>query len=120
VRSLLVQGELPPEELAGLLPAVGADVQTSVGYAFGTVRVFLYVGRKFTFRSSDYLGLTLLAASDGKTQRIDVSYAGGGAGLMGIEWGAGRSLETSLVDAVVAALGEKSLQYSEVPAPDQA
>ncbi|MCI4352615.1 MAG: hypothetical protein L3K14_04425 [Thermoplasmata archaeon] len=116
MRSLLVQGEVEAADLAELLPSVGAEVQSAAAYAFGTTRIVLYVGRKFYFRSSDYLGILLLAASDGASQRIDISYAGGGSGLMGVQWGAGTDLEASIFDAVVAVLTGKSLSYTELPA----
>jgi len=114
MRSLLIQGEVDAAGLAGLLPSVGATVQTAVSYAFGNTRIALYVGRKFTFRSNDYLGILLLAASDGTSQRIDVSYAGGGAGFLGAVWGAGRDLEDNLIGVLADVLASRSLQYSEI------
>jgi hypothetical protein len=114
MRSILVQGEIEAADLSGILPSIDATVQGTGAYAFGNTRVVLYVGRKFYFRSNDYLGVVLLAATDGATQRIDVSYAGGGAGLMGVQWGAGSDLETSLFDALVALLTSKSLHYTEI------
>jgi hypothetical protein len=114
MRSLLVQGEIAGADLSGVLSSNDATVQGAAAYAFGSTRVVLYVGRKFYFRSNDYLGVVLLATTDGASQRIDVSYAGGGAGLMGVQWGAGSDLETSLFDALVALVTSKSLQYTEI------
>jgi len=115
MRSLLVQGELGAVDLAGVLPAIGITVQNSVGYSIGNTRVVLYVGRKFYFRSNDYLGIVVLTATTENSQRIDLNYAGGGSGMMGVQWGAGRDLETTLFDAIVAALVARSLAYSEIP-----
>jgi hypothetical protein len=114
MRSLLVKGEVAGGDLAAALSTIGADVQSSAAYAFGNTRIFLAVGRKFFFRSNDYLGVVILGASDGATQRIDLSYAGGGSGLMGVQWGAGTDLENNLFDAMVAVLNEKSLSYSDI------
>jgi len=117
MHSVLVRGEVPPSDLAGLFVAVGAEGQGAVGYAYGNVRIVLYVGRKFFFRSNDYLGLVILASTDGASQRIDISYAGGGSGLLGVQWGAGDSLETSLFDALLNVLRARSLAYGDPGSP---
>ncbi|HTP54950.1 MAG TPA: hypothetical protein VML94_08365 [Thermoplasmata archaeon] len=114
MRALTVQGVLSPQELSELLPAVGVTVQSSVGYAFGTMNIVLFVGRKYTFRSGDYLGLLLMATFDATVQRIDVGYAGGGAGFLGAVWGAGSDLEDHLINAIVDRLTARSLTWSEV------
>ncbi len=117
MRSLLIHGEIGPNELGDSLPAAGAKVQTAVAYAFGTTRVCLFVGRKFTFRSNDYLGIIVLAATDGTTQRIDVTYSGGGSGLIGMVWGAGQDIENEVGNAILSMAQQRGLQVEEVP-PD--
>jgi hypothetical protein len=114
MRSLLVQGEIDATEIAAVLPTAGAKVQTAVGYAFGATRIALYIGRKYTFRSNDYLGIILLAASDGTTQRIDVSYAGGGSGMLGVVWGAGTDLENEVLNAISQVASRLGLRCTEV------
>ncbi len=115
MRSLLIHGEIGPAELGEILPSAGAKVQTAVAYAFGTTRVCLFVGRKFTFRSNDYLGIILMAATDGATQRIDVTYSGGGSGLMGMVWGAGQDIENEVGNAILGMAQQKGLQVQEIP-----
>jgi hypothetical protein len=117
MKSLLVQGEVPAPDLLGLFSAIGAQVQGSAAYAFGTTRIFLGFGSKYYFRTSDYIGIVLFAATDGASQRIDVSYVGGGSGVFGVQMGAGSDLENSLSDAVISLLSERSLQYTDVSAP---
>lgn len=116
MRSILVQGELSNDQLASTFQGVVGEVQTVITYAFGSVRVVLLVGRKFFFRSNDYLGLALLATTDGTTQRIDMSIAGGGSGVFGVQWGAGASFEEELYQAISSALAQSSLNAQEVTA----
>jgi hypothetical protein len=117
MRSLLAHGELSASDLTGLLSSIGAEPQSAAAYAFGNTRILLCVGRKFYFRSNDYLGILFLAATDGTTQRIDISYAGGGSGLLGFQWGAGVDLEGTLFNAVAALLNSRSIQFEDVTAP---
>jgi|GEM_PF-4590666 len=118
MRAILVRGELGGADLSGLFATVGAEVQSATSYAFGSTRVVLIVGRKFFLRTNDRLGLVVVAASDGAVQRIDLSYAGGGSGLIGnFLYGAGDSLEAQLLDALVQLLSSRSLSYGEVPPP---
>ena len=104
MRSVLVHGELAASDLASLFGAIGADQQAAAAYAFGPARIDLFVGRKFYLRSNDYLGLVMVAATDGVSERIDVSYAGAGSGFLGIQWGAGVDLENDLFGALQAVL----------------
>jgi len=114
MRSLLVQGELSGDDLQNAFRAGGADLQAATAYEFGTVKVLLLVGRKYFFRSNDQLGIVLLATTNGTTQRIDVSYAGGGSGLLGIQYGAGQSLENGLFEGIVSGVQSRSLPCQEV------
>jgi hypothetical protein len=109
MRSVLVRGEVLPEELAGLFEGAGVEPQGRAAYAFGATRVAIFVGRKHFFRTNSYLGLVLVASTDGTTQRIDISQAGGGSGLVGMEWGAGDDLEASVYNALAAAVRTKGL-----------
>ena len=113
MRSVFVHGTLSSTDLSSLLGAIGAEGQSSVEYAFGPVRIVLLVGRKFAFRSNDYLGVVVLAASNESSQRVDVGYAGSGSGILGAQWGAGESIETNLYDALVRLLQSRSLSYQE-------
>jgi hypothetical protein len=113
MRSVLVNGEIAPSDLGSLFGSVGAESQGAVAFAFGETRIALYVGRKFYFRSNDYLGLVILAATNGVTTRIDLSYAGGGSGLLGIQLGAGDDLEAKLYEALVGLLQSRSLGFSD-------
>ena len=112
MRTILVQGELPPSDLAEVLPQAGVEVQSTAAYAFGSCRIAVFVGRKHYFRSNSYLGVVLVAATDGTTQRLDVGQAGAGAGLMGIEWGAGDDLEASVYNELVSAIQARGLSAS--------
>ncbi|HTT44659.1 MAG TPA: hypothetical protein VMH38_01405 [Thermoplasmata archaeon] len=116
LRSILVQGELSPTDLEAAFSGGGAEGQASTSYAFGSVKVLMIVGRKFYFRTNDQLGAVLLATSNGQTQRIDISYAGGGSGLLGIQMGAGNDLEGNLFDSVVNTVQSRSLSCQEVSA----
>jgi hypothetical protein len=109
MRSVLVHGEIPPEELQGLFASGGLEPQSQAAYAFGGVRVAIFVGRKHFFRTNSYLGLVLVASADGTTQRIDICQAGGGSGLIGMEWGAGDDLEAAVYNALAAAIETKGL-----------
>jgi hypothetical protein len=113
LRSVLVQGELSPADLDGLLATVGATRQAAAAYALGASRVTILVGSKFYFRSNDYLGVVIAAVANGTSQRIDVSYAGGGSGLLGIQLGAGDSLEEALFTALVGVLQSRSLRFGD-------
>lgn len=113
MRSVFVHGELSADDLGGLLGSAGASGQFSASYAFGDVRVVIYVGRKFMFRSNDYLGVLVVATSNGTSQRIDLSYAGGGSGMLGVQWGAGDSIELDLYDALLSLIQSRSLTYQE-------
>jgi hypothetical protein len=117
MRSLLVQGELSVADLVAAFDSTVGERQSHAAYTLGNVRVLQLVGRKFFFRSNDYLGVVLLAATDGVSQRIDIAYAGGGSGLLGVEWGAGDKLEGSLFDALTQALQARSLPYQDATAP---
>lgn len=114
MRSLLVQGELSAAELQNAFGEGGAEGQSGSSYAYGAVKILLLVGRKYYLRSNDQLGVVLLASTNGATQRIDVSYAGGGSGLLGIQMGAGNDLENSLFDSVVSAAQSRSLSFQEI------
>ena len=115
MRSILVEGELSNVELAAVLQGAGVEQQTAAAYAFGTTRVALLVGRKFFFRSNDYLGLVVAAATDGRVQRIDISYAGGGSGLLGVQWGAGTDHETKVYLSLMERLRTRSLRCTDAP-----
>lgn len=114
VRSVLVQGEVAPGDLQDLLANAGVEIQAASMYAFGATRVALFVGRKFFLRSNDRLGVVVLSAANGPVQRLDLSYAGGGSGLLGAQWGAGNDLEAQLYDGLVALLQERSMRFSDV------
>lgn len=120
MRTLLVTGELSGNELATAFQQVANEIQTSVAYSFGDIRIVLIVGRKFFFRSNDYMGATILAATNGTTQRIDLSSAGGGSGLLGIQWGAGNKFEQQLFDGVAALAQRHSFRITEGAAPPPA
>lgn len=118
MRSVFVHGERSSEDLGGLLTAVGAEAQGAAAYAFGEARVVRFVGRKFMFRSNDHLGVVVLGASNGTSQRIDLSYAGAGSGVFGMQWGADETIVTTVFRALVQMLGARSLPYQETgPAP---
>ena len=93
---MLVQGAVTPETVIALWGSAGAEVQAATRYAFGGTAVMIVVGRKFYFRSNDYLGVVCVTTTSGGTQRIDVSYAGGGSGMLGVQWGAGNDLEAAI------------------------
>ena len=114
MRSVLIEGELGDAELAAVLQGADVQEQSATAYAFGTTRVALLVGRKFFFRSNDYLGLVIVAATDGRVQRIDISYAGGGAGLLGVQWGAGTDLETQVYQSLMERLRARTLRCSDI------
>jgi len=113
MQSVLLRGELSPADLGEVVEAAGAEIQDSAAYAFGSTRIYLTVGRKHFFRTNSYLGVVLLAATDGATQRIDIAHAGGGSGLMGIEWGSGDDLEGE----IAAALGKLIRDRGLTPLP---
>ena len=85
------------------------ELQGAAAYAFGGTRISLFLGRKHFFRMNSYLGVSLVAATDGATQRIDIGQAGGGSGLIGMEWGAGDDLEASIYNSLAALLQQKGL-----------
>jgi len=114
MRSVLVRGEVRVEELQGLFGEAGLEPQSQAAYAFGTTRVAIFVGRKHFFRTNSYLGVVLVASTDGTTQRIDISQAGGGSGLIGMEWGAGDDLESNLYNALAAAVERNGLAAEPV------
>ena len=88
MRSILVHGEVSSEELRSVVEETGIELQGAASYAFGGTRISLFLGRKHFFRTNSYLGVSVVAATDGITQRIDIGQAGGGSGLIGMEWGA--------------------------------
>ena len=102
--SLVVHGELPPQVLAEIFPQAGVELQSSAAYAFGTTRVTVLLGAKHFFRTDSWMGVALVAATDGTTQRFDIGHAGAGQGLIGAEWGAGNDLEASVYNALSQAL----------------
>jgi len=114
MRSVVVQGELPPSDLVNLLATAGVEDQGTASYVYGNVRVLLCVGRRYFLRSNDFLGAVLLATTDGSTQRIDVCSAGAGSGLLGIQLGAGQRVEGDLLDAVLTVARERSLACQEI------
>lgn len=109
MQSVVVNGEVPPEDLQGLFEAAGVDPQSAVAYAFGTTRIAIFVGRKFFVRTNSHLGVVLVAATDGTTQRIDIGQAGAGSGFMGTEWGAGDDLEARLYNALAELVQQRGL-----------
>jgi hypothetical protein len=116
MRSVLIRGEIPASDLGGLMGGAGADLQASTAYAFGSTRVAIFVGKKFFFRSNDYLGVLVVSASDGSTQRVDLSYAGGGSGLLGVQLGAGTSIENSLFESLTGLAQSRNLTFQDVTA----
>jgi hypothetical protein len=114
MRSVLIQGEIPAAELGGLLGAAGVELQASAAYAFDNTRVSIFVGKKFFFRTNDYLGVLVVTASDGATQRVDLSYAGGGSGLMGIQLGAGTNIENSLYEGLANLARSRNLSIRDL------
>lgn len=98
--SLVLNGELTGGDLQDALAAAGAQAQATGAYAFGEVRVAIVIGQMYFMRTNTHVGVAVVAATDGKTQRIDVAQAGGGQGLFGIEWGAGETIETKVYNAV--------------------
>ncbi len=107
MRTLVLRGEVVPDELVGVLADVGVETQGSAAYAFGHTRILLILGRKHFLRANSYLGLALLASTDGTTQRIDVGHAGAGSGVLGIDWGAGEDLETSVYNLLLELVQQK-------------
>ncbi len=104
-----MRGELPPADLEGILPQAGVETQSIASYAFGACRIAVFAGRKHYFRSNSYLGVVLVTATDGATQSLDIGQAGAGAGLMGVEWGAGDDLEAGVYNALVSAIQARGL-----------
>ncbi len=117
MRSVFVHGEVSSDDLQSVLSSVGADRQGVAAYAFGDVRVVLLVGQKFFFRTNDHLGLVILAATNGTSQRIDISVAGRGTGAFGTLWGAGDDFEGDTYNALVQILSARSLPYQDAGAP---
>jgi len=111
---MLVQGAVTPETVIALWGSAGAEVQAATRYAFGGTAVMIVVGRKFYFRSNDYLGVVCVTTTSAGTQRIDVSYAGGGSGMLGVQWGAGNDLESSLFDAIASLLRQRGIAFNEI------
>ena len=109
MHSILVHGEVSTEELRAVVERAGIELQGAASYAFGGTRISLFLGRKHFFRTNSYLGVSLVAATDGTTQRIDIGQAGGGSGLIGMEWGAGDDLEASIYNSLASLLHEKGL-----------
>ena len=109
MRSVLVHGEVSPEELSQLIQSAGVESQAAAAYAFGTTRITILLGRKHFFRTNSYLGLSVVAATDGTTQRIDIGQAGGGSGLIGMEWGAGDDLEAAIYNSLASLLKERGI-----------
>lgn len=104
MRTLLVRGELPLEQVHLALQRCGVDLTGSCAYAFGSVRIAMYVGRKYYYRVGDFVGLAVLVSTDGSTQRLDIAGAGGARGLLAIELGAGDALEGEVHGALAGAL----------------
>lgn len=113
MRSVFVHGELADEDIQSLFASVGTETRSQASYAFGPVRVILITGSKYFFRTSDHVGLVVLACSNGSAQRIDISAVGGGtAGIFtGVE-SASESLESETYDAVARIIASKGLGSS--------
>ncbi len=62
-------------------------------------------------RTNDRVGVIMLSAANGSDQRIELSSAGGGTGLLGISWGAGGSIETDLFDALRQFIQSRALAF---------
>lgn len=117
MRSVMVRGEISDTEVTNLLVAAGAESQGAASYTMGTVRVRILVGKKFYFRTNDYIGAVVVTTTDGVTQRIDLSYAGAGSGFLGSQMGAGSDLENAMYDALIGAVRSRSLLYEDAGTP---
>jgi hypothetical protein len=117
MRSILVKGDVPDELVANAVRATTGEIQQQVRYLFGTTRITLFVAQKYFFRTNDRLGLIVLAVSNGSSERIDMTYSGGGSGLLNVQWGAGDELEESFHAALVQALRSAGFR-SEPSSPD--
>lgn len=106
MRTLAVGGELFRQDLEGAFANLGIRSPAGAGYELGEVRVMVLVGEKYFIRTNTRVGVVVVAASDGRIQRIDVLHAGGAEGVLGIELGAGEDLEDKIFD-YLASLAEQ-------------
>lgn len=113
MRSFVCSGDAPDNLLGQVFAGQVDEVQQQLHYLIGSTRVLLLIGRKFYFRSSDYLGVVVLAVANGAVERIDISYAGGGSGMLGLQWGAGDRLETDVANAIAEALRNAGVRFQE-------
>jgi uncharacterized protein DUF6054 len=109
MQSIVIQGELSAQDLQSALDASGVEREAAAAYAFGEVRVIVLVGQKYFMRTNTRVGVAVVAATDGKTQRIDIAQAGGAQGLFGVEWGAGDSIEAGVYNEIGALAQQRGL-----------
>lgn len=114
MRSVLVHGSAAAEELGSVLEAAGVETRSTGAYAFGPLNVLFFVGRKVVFGARSSEGIVLIAASDGRTQRIDIAYAGGEIGLFGPESGPGEDLEVEVYTKLITRLSQRGLTGESV------
>jgi hypothetical protein len=112
-QSFVVQGSLSEDELESVLRRAGTEVQGRNSFVFGDCQVALFVAQKYFFRTSDFVGATLVAISRAGSQRIELASAGGGSGVLGVQLGAGEKLEDTLRQSLIDALKQKGFAFTD-------
>lgn len=98
--SLSFPGKIDSSQVYDLFTEVIGEVEYSNTYTAEVVRMDIFSGSKFFFRTSDRIGFFLTLFYDGTYTKVDGGRVGGGSGLFNIRMGAGDQLESKLTEGL--------------------
>ncbi len=90
------------DSLVNVLDAnLSASLVTRIDKTIGDSNIVLAVFEKFYFRVGSFVSLTVLMSENDFNQKVELIGSGGGAGLIGIDWGANQSFATAAKDILI-------------------
>lgn len=117
MRTLAIGGELSRQDLQTTFDRAGLIAQIRTAYKLGDVEVAILIAQKYFLRTNTLVGVVVVAVSNGGVQRIDIVHAGGGEGIVGVEFGAGANLELRIYNELGALAEELGLKVRARSSP---
>jgi hypothetical protein len=113
LRTLTISGKIGIPKLREIFNAIVDEIEFEKEYKSAEKSINLLAGSKFMFRTGDYVGVVLLIETNENSQRIEVVSLGGGKGIFNLKYGAGKSIENSILRNIETVANKMSLRFEE-------
>ena len=113
MRTLTISGKIGIPKLKEIFNAIVDEIEFEKEYKSAEKSINLLAGSKFMFRTGDNVGVVLLIETNENFQRIEVISLGGGKGIFNLKFGAGESIENSILRNIETVANKMSLRFEE-------